>query len=378
MPSTQLRQSILPVARRVVIKLGTQLLTGSDGRLDVTYIREIAKQIAALKKRGMEVTVVSSGAIGAGCAELKLARRPTDVAMLQAVAAVGQRRLMTHMHEAFARYQIEVGQMLLTRDDFDHRARYLNIRNCITHLHQLGCIPIINENDTVAVDELRFGDNDMLAALMCNALRAEVLVLLTVVDGVLDSDGKVIDLVQNSHDAVAFARRDKSALGTGGILSKLEATRQVTEAGELAVIAHGRSPDVLTRLFAGESGIGTVFVPSQRKLGSRQRWIAFTARPAGTLSIDDGAVQAVVKRQKSLLATGITAATGLFARGELLLVRDAQGREIARGLSNYASEELRLIMGKRSNQFEKLLGRTAYAEVIHRDNMVVCAEPPAR
>ncbi len=371
MPSTALRQSLLPTARRVVVKLGTAVLSEGNGKLDVAFIRNMASQIAALRKRGVEVTVVSSGAVGAGCAELGLKKRPTDVSVLQAVAAVGQRRLMMHMHEAFAPHKLEVGQVLLTRSDFDDRVRYLNIRNCVARLHELSCIPVINENDTVAVDELRFGDNDTLAALMANALRAEALVLLTVVDGMLDDKGAVIDLVQNHGDAAAYIRREKTAMGSGGITTKLEAARLVTEAGEIAVIANGRTPDVLTRLFAGEPGIGTVFVPGQRKLASRERWIALTARPAGTIVIDDGAVTALVKRHKSLLATGVTQTTGLFSRGEIVMVRDMHGREVARGLCNYSSEELRLIAGKRSNQFEKLLGRTAYAEVIHRDNLVV-------
>ena len=231
MPSTELRQSIFPAARRIVVKLGTQLLTGADGRLDAAYFRSIADQVAAMRKAGVEVTIVSSGAIGAGLAELGLKRRPTDVAVLQAVAAVGQRRLMMHMHEAFATHGIEVGQVLLTRSDFDDRVRYLNIRNCVARLHGLKCIPIINENDTVAVDELRFGDNDMLAALMCNALRAEVLVLLTNVDGVLDDAGRCLDLVESTRTAGVYVRGEKSKLGTGGLASKLEAVRLVTEAG---------------------------------------------------------------------------------------------------------------------------------------------------
>ena len=378
MPSTELRQKLFPSARRVVIKLGTAVLSQPDGTLDLAYIRDIARQIVALRERRIEVTIVSSGAVGAGCAVMKLTKRPTDVATLQAVAAVGQRQLMTHMHEAFAPYGLHVGQLLLTRTDFDDRTRYLNIRNCVTRLHEMSCIPVINENDTVAVDELRFGDNDTLAALMCNALGGQVLVVLSVVDGLLDENGQVIDLMHNSFDAAPYIRQEKTAMGSGGMTTKLEATRLVTEAGEAAVIANGRTPDVLLRLFAGESGIGTVFVPAHRKMGSRQRWIALTARPAGIISIDEGAVHALVKRNKSLLATGITETTGNFSRGEIVVVRDPHGREIARGLTNYASEELRLIMGKRSNQFEKLLGgRTAYAEVIHRDNMVVVAREDA-
>jgi glutamate 5-kinase len=362
-------------ARHVVVKVGTQLLTAQakQAGLDQAYINEIAGQIAALRQSGYEITLVSSGAIGAGCAELGLKRRPTDVADSQAVAAVGQRLLMSHMHEAFSRHGLSVGQVLLTRDDFDDRVRFLNIRNCVTRLHAMGCVPILNENDTVAVEEIRFGDNDMLAALMCNALRADALVLLTVVAGLLDREGNLIDLVDDVAGFMNLARREKSTWGTGGMSSKLEAARLVTEAGEIAVIASGREEHVLPRIFGGER-VGTVFVPAERKLGSRDRWIALTARPSGIVTIDGGAVTAIAKGHKSLLATGITDLTGRFERGEVLLVRDPAGREIARGLTNYSADELRLIMGKKSNQFAKILGRPGYGEVIHRDNLVVLSQ----
>jgi glutamate 5-kinase len=371
MPTTQFRQDVLRSAKRVLIKLGTQLLTGSDGHLDLAYFNRIASQVAELRTRGVEVTLVSSGAIGAGCAELGRADRPQDLADQQAVAAVGQRRLMTHYHDAFEKLGLHVGQLLLTRDDFDNRIRFLNIRNCIARLHETNCIPIINENDTVAVDELRFGENDLLAALTCSALRADVLVLLTVVDGLLDEDGRRIDMIVDLNEAKNLAHAETSELGSGGMLSKLEAARRVTEAGEPAVIAHGRIPNVLSRLFAGEPGIGTVVLPANRKLGSRQRWIALTKRRTGTVTIDQGAARALLQRGKSLLAIGVTAIEGRFDKGAVLEVRDPDGRAIARGLSNYSVLELTAIMGKRSNQFEKTLGRPAYAEVIHRDNMVL-------
>lgn len=376
MPSTHIRQTVLRNARRVIVKLGTNLLTSRDEKiagLDLSYLCEMANQVVALRKRGLEVTIVSSGAVGAGCAELGLTSRPRDVADLQAVAAVGQRRLMTYFHDAFEPHDLKAAQLLLTRGDFDDRVRFLNIRNCVTRLHALNCVPVINENDTVAVDELRFGDNDMLAALMCNALRADALVLLTVVDGLMDAQGERIDLVTSVQEAVALIRRgEKTALGTGGMTTKLDAARLVSDAGEVAIIAHGREPHILPRLFDGEK-LGTVFIPAQRKLDSRQRWIGLTKRPAGTITIDAGAVTAVTTRGKSLLASGIVHTTGAFERGEVILVRDEAGREIARGLCNYTADELRLIMGKKSSQFEKLLGRTAYAEVVHRDNLVVTA-----
>jgi glutamate 5-kinase len=371
MPSTQLRQTVLAKARRVVVKLGTQLLTNEAGRIDPDYLKQMAGQVAELTRRGYEMTLVCSGAVGAGCAELGLASRPTDVAEQQAVAAVGQPRLMALLHEAFAAHGLKVAQLLLTRGDFEDRVRFLNMRNCIHQLQHFGVIPILNENDTVAVDELRFGDNDMLAALTCNGLRAHVLVLLTVVHGLLDPQNKPIDLVQNVADVVGVARAEKSRLGTGGINSKMESARLVTGAGEIAVIAHGRTPDVLLRLLSGEAGIGTVFAPAQRKLDSRARWIGLTKKPAGIITVDAGAAKAVCQSGRSLLATGITAVEGAFGRGAVVCIADGEGLELARGLSNYSDDEVRQIMGKKSTQFEKILGHASFTEVVHRNNMVV-------
>ena len=370
MPSTALRQSILKSARRIVVKFGTQLLTGGDGHLDVAYLKEMATQIASLRKEGYEITVVSSGAIGAGLAELKMATRPRDVAELQAVAAVGQRRLMTYLYDAFAPHQLGVGQVLVTRGDFDDRQRYLNIRNCITHLHRLGCVPILNENDTVAVEELRFGDNDQLAALTCNALRADALILLTVVNGLLDEKGQRIDLVEELGSVQGHVRTEKSRLGSGGMQSKLTSVSLATEAGEIAVIANGREPNVLRRILSGDTGIGTVFAPAKKKLAARQRWIGLTKRPAGKLTIDDGAL-AALNRGKSLLPAGITKVEGTFDRGAVIAVLNRDGQEVARGLSNYSADETRLIQGQKTSQLGKTLGREAYDEVIHRDHLVM-------
>lgn len=374
MRSATIRQTVLNTSRRVVVKLGTQVLTGSTpGRtgLDLPFIKKMARQIASLYERGLQVTVVSSGAIGAGCAELKLAKRPVYVADQQAVAAVGQRKLMMHMHEAFASHGLPVGQVLLTRNDFDDRVRFLNIRNCIARLHKMGCVPILNENDAVSVDELRFGDNDLLAALVCNALRADALVLLTTVDGLLDEKGNRIDLVSDVKQVMGLVRPDTNDHGTGGMVTKLEAAGLVTGAGEVAVIANGRDRDVLDRLFSAQS-VGTVFVPAVRKLSSRQRWIGLTKRPAGSVTVDQGAGQALSRQGgKSLLAIGITAVAGRFEPGQVVTVCDHAGRPMARGLSNYSAGEVRKIMGKRSNQFEAILGKPAFATVIHRDNLVL-------
>ncbi len=353
--------------------MGTQLLSRSDGGIDQRYLNAIADQVLVLRQRKMEVTLVVSGAIGEGCAEMALSQRPKDLADLQAIAAVGQPRLMLHLHKALARRDLTPAQLLLTRGDFDDRVRFLNIRNCVTRLHKFGCVPIINENDTVAVEELeamRVGENDLLAAMICNALPADALVMLTVVDGLLDDGGHCIDLVEDVPAAMAVVRTGRTRFGKGGMTSKLQAARLVTGAGEIAVIAHGRAKNVLPRLFDAEP-IGTVFAPAAKRLDSRSRWIAMTKRPAGVISVDQGAAEALTGRGRSLLGIGITGVTGQFDRGEVVLIRDPRGRQVARGLTNYPADELRLIMGKRSSQFEKILGRPAFAEVIHRDNLVV-------
>jgi len=373
MPSTAIRQEILKNARRLVVKVGSALVTkktDAGPSIDTAAINRLMAQVIALREQGREVVVVCSGAVAAGCSELGLSSRPTDTAELQAVAAIGQRRLMSHVHAAAKKRGHAAGQMLLTRGDFDDRVRFLNIRNCAAKLHELGAIPVLNENDTVAVEELRFGDNDLLAAMMANAVRADALILLTSADGLLDENDHVIDRVDSVVDAQQHARSSKTSWGSGGMKTKLEAARLVTEAGEVAVIAPGKKKDVLLKLMAGEK-IGTVCAPASRKLDSRQRWIGLTARPAGTVTVDDGAARALRDNGKSLLASGVVEVTGRFSRGDVLLVRDGHGKELARGLTNYSAEELALIKGKRSDQFGKLLGREGYAAVIHRDNLVV-------
>ncbi len=365
------RQTLLKNATRLVVKLGTQILTGPDKRIDTAYIRDIALQIAALRSAGKQVTIVSSGAIGAGMAELNLKTRPKDVVDKQAVAAVGQRRLMTYMHDAFEPIGCPVGQILLSRADFDDRTRFLNIRNCVSKLHELGCIPIVNENDTVAVDELRFGDNDMLAGLMANAVQADALILLTVVPGLLDAQNQRIPFVPDVAAVMELDRKETSGLGTGGMTTKLQSAYAVTSSGHVAVIAPGREPNILTRLVLQGDDLGTLFAPREKKLDSRSRWIAFTKRHSGTLTIDEGAAAALCQRGKSLLASGIKEVTGDFDRGAVVQILGPSGDEVARGLINYTASETRTIMGHKSTQFEKLLGKPAFAEVIHRDNLVI-------
>lgn len=368
----QTRKQYLSVIRRAVIKLGTQVLSDAEGRLDAKFLGEIAGQVASLRSRGIRATIVSSGAIGAGVRELKLARRPTDLSHLQAVAAVGQRRLMDAWAAAFEPHRLPVAQLLLTREDVDDRTRYLNLRNTIGAVHELGGVPIINENDTVSTDELArisFGDNDILAALVTHALRADLLVLLSVVDGILDTEGKPVRFIERLDEARELVRAEKSALGKGGFNSKLEAARMVTESGEAMIVADGRTENILPRLIDGEL-LGTLFVPGSRKLSSRSRWIG-SVRPAGTIYVDDGAVRALVEKNGSLLPAGIVRVEGDFERGDVVSIAGSGGASVARGLSNYSVADVERIRGKKTAEVRALLSDAAYDEVIHRDNLVI-------
>jgi len=366
------RQSVLSSVRTLVVKLGTQLLSDKSLMLNAGFVSGIAKQVAALRDKGITVTIVSSGAIGAGMGILKLSKRPTDLGKLQAVAAVGQRRLMDVWADAFESFKLPVAQLLLTREDIDNRTRFLNVRNTIAAAHELGAVPIINENDTISTDEIikiTFGDNDILAANVATALRADLLVLLTVVDGVLDESGNSVRMVENIETAQQLVRAEKSALGKGGMSSKLNAAKMVLDCGEAMAVADGRMENVLLRLLAGEE-IGTLFASHARRRNGRDRWIG-AARPVGTIIIDDGAVKALVEKNKSLLPAGIVRVEGNFARGDVVAISSADGQVIARGLTNYSSNDVNQIHGKKTSEVRALMQEQAYDEVVHRDNLVI-------
>ncbi|NBB95845.1 MAG: glutamate 5-kinase [Planctomycetes bacterium] len=368
------RENILKDAERIVVKVGTSAMTDETGRLDEHVIRDLSAQIAELRGQGRQITLVASGAVGAGMGELDLPARPKTLPMLQAVAAVGQSQLMRTFHDILATHGIRVAQVLLTREDFEDRRRYLNIRNTLTTLLDADVLPILNENDAVGTEELSFGDNDIIAAHMTNLLAADVLVLLTTTEGVL-AEGKLLDVIEQvDEDTLTLALADKSRLGSGGMATKLTAAGYVTRAGEAAVIANARAESVLTRLVAGET-VGTVFVPAEQKLSSRRRWIGQAARPRGTLAVDAGAAAALVDRGKSLLPSGIVRVEGTFTQGDTVAIVDPQGREIARGLTNYASDDLASIIGKRSDEIAGVLGDKPYDEAIHRDNLTVTQLP---
>jgi len=373
-PSTTLRKQIMAGVRNIVVKAGTNLLTCDHGKLDHAVIASLADQLAALIKRGVKVTLVSSGAVGAGMGKTGMAKRPRSMPVLQAAAAIGQPSLMSLYEREFARHDLLVGQVLVVRKDFEQRNRYVNISNTISALHRLKAVPIINENDTVAIDELdRFADNDTIAAMVANLLRADLLALLTVVDGLLDSKGQLVDLVPAvDTEVVSLARAERSSLGTGGMVSKLGAARMVSDAGECVVIANGRHPDALLKLLSGER-VGTIFAPAARKLSARQRWIAGAVRPTGVVVVDAGAANAVHTQNKSLLARGVIRIEGKFERRSIVRIADPDGHIVAHGISNYSSAELDTIKGLKSSDIAAALGSKPFDEAIHRDNLVIIA-----
>jgi glutamate 5-kinase len=353
-----------------VVKVGTSSICHEGGGVNRPAVEALAAQIAAVRARGVGVALVASGAIGAGRAELGLKARPRSLPELQAVAAVGQGQLMREFHDVFEGLGIPVAQVLLTRDDFEDRQRYLNIRNTLWALERFGALPVINENDTVGVEEIRYGDNDMIAALVTSMLRADLLIFLTPSGGLL-KDGQVVELVQDlSPEVLALASEEKSRLGSGGMGSKLSAAGAVMKAGEAAVIASAAEERVLERILDGQK-VGTVFAPARRKISSRRRWIGQASRAQGKILIDDGAAAALLQKGKSLLPSGVKGVLGQFERGATVSVIDRAGRQIARGLVNYSAAQLDRIKGLKTTQIAKVLGQKPCDEVIHRNNMTI-------
>ncbi len=363
-------RQLLTEVRRVVIKLGTSAICDHTGRLDIKTIRSLARQISALMRDGLEVTVVASGAIGAGLGELDLAERPKTMPELQAIAAIGQGELMRAFHDAFANCGRHTAQMLLTREDFEDRTRYLNIRNNLRALHEMGALAIINENDAVAIDEIRYGDNDTIAAHVTGMLAAEALIFLSSVDGVLDDGSRISVIAHGDKSALGLVTAEKSRLGSGGMASKIAAAQLATSSGEIAVIANSRASSVVAQILAGQD-VGTVFLPANRKLSSRLLWIGHASRPSGKLVVDDGAVAALVAGGKSLLPAGVSEVQGRFGKGDTVRIVDGAGREFARGMTNYNSDALGRIKGLKSHQIAQVLGEKLYDEVVHRNNMTL-------
>ena len=373
-----LRQEIATAATTIVVKVGTRVVTHADGTLNEDRIARLAEELHSLIEGGRKVVLVSSGSVGAGMKALGLAQRPGDLAHLQAVAAVGQARLIEIYDRTLRKHGRHAAQVLLVAGDLDDRPRYLNARNTLLTLLEYGAVPIINENDTVAVDELMatFGDNDRLAALVTNLIRAPLLVVLSDVEGLYDGDPEEADshliptITQLDEEVQGYVRDRETGLSKGGMASKLEAARIATAAGENVIIASGHKPGVLEQIVAGEPE-GTLIVAQGRSISPWKRWIGFSAQSRGRLALDDGAARAVCRNGGSLLAAGVTSAEGEFAKGDVVTLCDAAGSEIARGLTNYSAADIRRIAGRKSHEIAEALGHCPYEEVIHRDNMAV-------
>jgi glutamate 5-kinase len=376
-----LRQEIAALASTIVVKVGTRVLTRSDGQLDEDRINQLADQVHHARELGHKVVLVSSGAVGAGMGRLGLQSRPSNLAHLQAVAAVGQSILVEAYERSLHRYDLHAAQVLLTAEDLEHRIRYLNSRNTLLTLLEFGAVPIINENDTVSVEELQttFGDNDRLAAIVTNLIRAPLLVLLSDVDGLFDGDPRepghhVIPTVEQlDHSVLALVHDRLGGMSKGGMASKLEAARLATTGGENVIIASGSSPDVLERIIAGET-VGTLFLAQGQSVKARKRWIGLTVKPRGRLLLDAGACNAIENKGRSLLAAGVVDVEGNFIKGDVVALRGPDGTEFARGLTNYSADDVRRIKGLKTHQIVKTLGQCPYDEVIHRDNMVVTSQ----
>ncbi len=366
-------------AKRIVIKVGTSNLTDKSYRLDPRKVERLAKEIADLKKEGREIILVTSGAIGAGIGKLDLKQRPRDIKVLQATAAVGQSILMSTYDRYFAKYEQTIAQLLLTHEDFFDRKRYLNLRNTLITLLKSGVIPIINENDTVVVDEIKLGDNDNLSALVASNLDADLLIILTDIEGLYTYDPKrskraeFISIVEEITPEIERIASARGRTGIGGMKTKIQAAKVTMKAGIPMVIADGNEENILARIIAGER-IGTIFLPmagGKGKMNDRKHWLQFASSVKGKIKVDEGAKSALIKNGGSLLASGILGVEDEFLTGDPVSIVDAEGEEFAKGITNYSSEEIKKIKGAQSNEIEQILGRKEYGEVIYRGNLVL-------
>ncbi len=363
-------------ARRLVVKVGTSLLSSPDGDVHSARFGQIARDVAELLSNGRQVVVVSSGAVSLGLRRMGSVAKPTAIPEVQAAAAIGQIDLCRRYERAFARHDLLAGQILLTHAGLSDRERFLNARHTLNALLASGAVPIINEHDSVATDELRFGDNDQLSALVVNNCNADLLVLLTDIDGLHDRHpsqpgaARISEIPVVNREVLALASPPTSRLGTGGMPSKLQAARTAAHFGVPTVIAHGGRRGVLQRILAGED-VGTLVHPAERQLSSRKHWIAYSLKPRGRLRLDAGAVRAIRDLGRSLLPIGIVDVQGRFGVGDPVSCRDEDGAEVARGLISYASKEVQVIMGHRTPRIPELLGYSNGDEVIHRNDLVL-------
>ncbi|MEK6656492.1 MAG: glutamate 5-kinase [Nitrospirota bacterium] len=375
------RKDIIKKTRRIVIKIGSAVLAGEghDG-VDESVFSHLAKDVSSVKDK-REMVIVSSGAIAIGMKRLGLKEKVKNIPEKQAVAAIGQGSLMALYEKVFSPLKIRVAQVLLTHDDLSDRHRFLNAKNTLQTLLEYNAIPIINENDTVAVDEIKFGDNDNLSALVTNLVEADLLVILTDINGLYNKDPKInkdaelIPVVDDIDRFISVAGGTSGIYGTGGMQTKLEAAKKAAHFGVPTIVANGRGKNILKKIFSGED-IGTLFLPMEERLTSRKHWLAFSTRPAGSLILDDGAKNALLKKGKSLLSSGITGIEGNFDSGDAVSCVSPNGKEIARGIVNYSSEEIKRIKGLKTTEIEKALGYKYFDEVIHRDNLVIQEREP--
>ncbi len=365
--------------KRIVVKVGSSVLVDENGRLSSARCRALAKQIAALVKKRLKVVVVSSGAIAAGLVKLNLTRKPHVIPLKQAVAAAGQTKLMFEYEKSFAKYGLKVAQILLTRDDLANRRRFLNARHALYELLELGLIPIINENDTVAVEEIQVGDNDNLSALVTNVVEADLLINLSDVDGVFESDPRIspgakrLSVIPQIDAMLRGAASDSlRAGGTGGMRTKLEAAEKAQRFGVATIIANGREKNILERILKGED-VGTLVLPKEGRdrLSARKYWLAYSLHPMGSIIVDNGAKTALVDKGRSLLPSGIQSCEGNFHQGDPIDLKLAGEIPFARGLTTYSSAELEKIKGCKSSEIEKILGYKYFDEVIHRNDLVL-------
>lgn len=363
--------------KRIVVKVGTSLLTTGGNRLDKNRIKNISNQISNLVDQGKEVLLVTSGAISAGMGLLKIKNRPQSLPKLQACAAIGQSQLMKVYDEYFKKNSHLTAQLLLTQEDLADRRRYLNAKNTLEVLLDQRIVPIINENDTVSTDEIKFGDNDRLSSLLANLVKADLLVMLSDVDGLYRCDSKGIkngtcikEIAKITEDVKNLALKTKSKQGTGGMASKIEAAKLCINAGISCVIANGRLDDILLKIIGGEE-IGTSFLPSKSKITARKHWIAYSSKIKGSIIVDDGAKNALLLKNKSLLSSGIVGQEGSFETGEVISILDRSSNEIAKGLTNYSSSEVKKIKGLKSSEVKNILGPKCCGEVVNRDNLVI-------
>ncbi len=362
-----------PAPKRVVVKLGTGVLTTGIGQLDTARIAAICAEVTDLRARGTEVIVVSSGAVGLGMGSLGLTKKPKEIAKKQACAAVGQSRLMQVWQEGFAPHGLTVAQVLLTHDDLRVRSRYLGVKETLRQLIAYGTIPIINENDTVSAAEIKFGDNDTLSAMVASLVEAQHLVILSTAPGLIDMKGtkQILPVVERiTPEIEAMAGGTTSETATGGMISKITAAKLATKAGCGVFIASGSEPEILARLFSGRSP-GTFFVPSGLPMESKKRWLAYFQRPAGTISVNACAVPVLRDQGRSLLAVGVTGSTGEFAAGDIVNITGPDGTVFARGKSTFSSEEIPAIAGQQGAAIATLYPSRKRLEVVHRNDLVL-------